>query len=225
MSEVIAIDEKTSAKPKSVLLDMAARFQMEPKAFESTVKQTVMPQKGQNVSNEEFAAFLMVAREYNLNPIVKEIYAFPSRAGGIQPIVSIDGWCRIINEHPQFNGMEFRDHKTDGVLTAIECRIYRKDREHPICATEYLEECKQNTEPWKKWPSRMLRHKALIQCARYAFGFSGIVDPDEAERMREVSPNNNQHIKEAALKEQPQTIEHEPNKLDDLLEPAEESDA
>ena len=29
----------------------------------------------------------------------------------------------------------------------------------------------------------MLRHKALIQCARYAFGLSGIVDPDEAERI------------------------------------------
>jgi hypothetical protein len=39
----------------------------------------------------------------------------------------------------------------------------------------------------------MLRHKALIQTARYAFGFAGIVDPDEAERideatMRDVTP-------------------------------------
>jgi hypothetical protein len=31
----------------------------------------------------------------------------------------------------------------------------------------------------------MLRHKALIQAARYAFGFSGIVDPDEWERSPE----------------------------------------
>jgi hypothetical protein len=30
----------------------------------------------------------------------------------------------------------------------------------------------------------MLRHKAAIQAIRYAFGFSGIVDPDEADRMR-----------------------------------------
>jgi hypothetical protein len=29
----------------------------------------------------------------------------------------------------------------------------------------------------------MLRHKALIQCARVAFGFAGIHDPDEAERI------------------------------------------
>lgn len=29
----------------------------------------------------------------------------------------------------------------------------------------------------------MLRHKALIQCARVAFGFSGIYDEDEARRI------------------------------------------
>jgi hypothetical protein len=31
----------------------------------------------------------------------------------------------------------------------------------------------------------MLRHKAMIQCARLAFGFVGIFDEDEAERIRE----------------------------------------
>jgi hypothetical protein len=29
----------------------------------------------------------------------------------------------------------------------------------------------------------MLRHKAMIQCARLAFGFVGIYDQDEAERI------------------------------------------
>ena len=32
----------------------------------------------------------------------------------------------------------------------------------------------------------MLRHKAAIQCTRYAIGFAGIIDPDEAERSPEV---------------------------------------
>ena len=44
----------------------------------------------------------------------------------------------------------------------------------------------QNPTPWGRWPARMLRHKATIQCARYAFGLSGIVDPDEAERIKSV---------------------------------------
>ncbi|STU11463.1 Uncharacterised protein [Klebsiella pneumoniae] len=33
----------------------------------------------------------------------------------------------------------------------------------------------------------MLRHKTLIQCARLAFGFAGIFDQDEAERVIEGS--------------------------------------
>jgi hypothetical protein len=32
----------------------------------------------------------------------------------------------------------------------------------------------------------MLRHKAAIQAARYAFSFSGIIDPEEAERSPDV---------------------------------------
>jgi hypothetical protein len=48
----------------------------------------------------------------------------------------------------------------------------------------------------------MLRHKALIQCARYAFGFGGIVDPDEAERMVDVTPRDNSDL-ERSLKAAP----------------------
>lgn len=168
---------------KSILVAMANRYNMEPRAFEATVKSTVMPAQ---VGNEQFAAFLLVANEYNLNPITREIYAFPTNGGGIQPIVSIDGWLKIINSHPAFDGMEFEDHIDNGKLVSVTCKIHRKDRAHPTEVTEYMEECKRNTEPWKKWPARMLRHKATIQAARYAFGFSGIADPDEAERMIEA---------------------------------------
>ncbi len=149
--------------------------------FKKTLMRTVI--KDDRAAPEQIAAFLMVAKEYKLNPITKEIYAFPDKSGGIQPIVSIDGWLKIINSHPQFNGMEFEDKLDDkGGILSITCRIFRKDREHPIVVTEYMAECARGTEPWKKWPARMLRHKAAIQAARYAFGFSGIIEPDEYER-------------------------------------------
>lgn len=164
---------------KSVLVDMATRYGMEPAAFEQTLRNTVFPKTG---SKEEFAAFLLVAREYDLNPLLAQIYAFPKRGGGIQPIVPIDGWTDIINSNPALDGIEFVDHKRKGEVIAITCRIWRKDRAKPHDVTEYMAECQRDTEPWKRWPRRMLRHKALIQCARYAFGLAGIVEPDEAER-------------------------------------------
>lgn len=171
--------------PKRSLVDsMAARYDMEPTAFVSAIKASVI--KG-DCSNEQFAAFLMVAKEYDLNPLTKEIYAFPDR-GGIQPIVSIDGWMKLINSHNQFDGMEFDDQQVDGKLVSVTCRMYRKDRSRPISVIEYMSECARPTEPWKKWPARMLRHKAAIQAARYAFGFSGIMEPDEYDRMKDVMP-------------------------------------
>lgn len=208
MTEIVEV------KTRSVLFDMANRFNMEPRNFEATLKATVVPA---NVSNEQFAAFLLVAKEYNLNPLTKEIYAFPAKTGGIQPIVSIDGWLRIINEHPKFNGMTFEDNIEAGKLISITCRLYRKDRDRPIEVTEYLAECQGPTEPWKKWPIRMLRHKALIQCARYAFGFSGIIDPDEADRMKDITPKENNSLKEAIINSVTIEAQTPKNKMDEVL--------
>lgn len=176
------------AEPRSIIADMARQYGMDRRAFESTMRNTIMPAKTE-VSNEQLAAFAIVAKRYALNPFTKEIFAFPAKGGGIQPIVSIDGWLKIINDHPQFNGMEFDDKFDDKAkLIAVTCRIFRKDRDRPVEVTEYMSECARGTEPWNKWPARMLRHKATIQAARYAFGFSGIVDPDEAERIESVAP-------------------------------------
>lgn len=149
------------------------------KQFYDTIMSTVMP--GGKASNEQFLAFLQVANQYGLNPLTKEIYAFPAK-GGIQPVVSIDGWVKLANANPNFDGMEYEDSIEDGAVVAITCKVYRKDRAHPVTATEYMAECKRGTEPWKQWPRRMLRHKATIQAIRYAFGFAGIIDPDEADR-------------------------------------------
>ena len=169
----------------SVIAAMAGQYGLSAPDFERTVRDTC---GCKGATPEQFAAFLMVAREYGLNPLVKEIFAFPSKAGGIQPIVSIDGWLRMANDHEQFDGIEHHDHlDPDGNLVSITARLYRKDRSHPTTCTEYLVECRQGTEPWKKWPARMLRHKATIQAIRYGLGFSGIADPDEGERMLPAS--------------------------------------
>ena len=134
-----------------------------------------------DASDAQFIALLIVANQYGLNPWTKEIYAFPDES------------CT--------------------------CRIYRKDRNHPICVTEWMDECRREpfktregreiTGPWQSHPKRMLRHKAMIQCARLAFGFAGIYDKDEAERIventaytaerqpeRDITPVNDETMQE-----------------------------
>jgi len=166
---------QTTSKP-SALRTMALRLNVEPEALFNTLKQTVC--KG--CSDSEMMAFSIVANEYGLNPFIKHIYAFPAKGGGIVPVVSVDGWITMANNHPQMDGIEFEDeHDEKGNLIAIACTIYRKDRTRSIKTKEYLDECKRPTDPWKM-PHRMLRHKALIQTCRIAFGFSGVYDEDEA---------------------------------------------
>jgi phage recombination protein Bet len=172
-------------KPANLNQRMADRFGVDPSEMMQTLKATAF--KG-NVTDSQMQALMIVADQFGLNPWTKEIYAFPDK-GGIVPVVGVDGWSRIINDNPQFDGMDFV--QDDESCT---CIIYRKDRNHPIRITEWMSECKRGTQPWSSHPKRMLRHKAMIQCARIAFGYTGIYDEDEAQRIveRDVTPAPNE---------------------------------
>lgn len=186
-----------------LMVTMAQKFGVPEAEMMITLKATAF--KGQ-VSDAQMTALLIVAGQYGLNPWLKEIYAFPDK-GGIIPIVGVDGWSRIINENPAFDGMEFRQSekmvKMQGAKGEapewMECVMYRKDRSHPIVVREYLSEVYREPYkkdgrdvigPWQTHTCRFLRHKTMIQCARVAFGYTGIFDEDEAERIieKDITP-------------------------------------
>lgn len=174
-------------KPKMNALEaMASRLQVQPEVLKDTLMKTAFA----NCKNDaDFMSGMIVANTYGLNPLLKEMYAFPSRNGGIIPIVSVDGWISLMQRHKDFNGIELTENEDPetGKLKSVTCKIYLKGKDHPVVITEYMEECDQaGKDTWKKWPRRMLRHKALIQGARVAFGFSGIYDEDEGERIKEA---------------------------------------
>lgn len=187
-------------KLESLSTSLAKRLDigMDGQGLIETLKDTAF--KGQ-VSDSQMAALLVVAGQYGLNPWTKEIYAYPDKQNGIVPVVGVDGWSRIINGHPQMDGIEFRysetttGHKGKTAHEWIECVITRKDRDRPIVVREYFDEVCRSVNfvtPWDSHPKRMHRHKTLIQCARIAFGFAGIYDEDEAERIveKDITPKN-----------------------------------
>lgn len=174
---------KETEKPKNAIETMAGRLQVSREVLQTTLKSTAF---AECKTNEQFIACVLVSNAYRLNPFLKEIYAFPSK-GGIIPIVSIDGWIRIAKDHPDYDGVELIENKGEkGKVESVTVKFYLKGISHPVVITEYMTECARDTEPWKKWPIRMLRHKAYIQGARVAFGFSGIYDEDEAARIVEA---------------------------------------
>ena len=130
---------------------------------------------------------LLTAERLGLDPLSNEIYAIqkPAVAGRkaqIIFVVGVDGWAKIINSHPAFDGMKFVESEPgdDELPLYFECTIFRKDRKVATTVREYMYEVHTNQGAWLTHPRRMLRHKAMIQCARVCFGLSGIYDPDEA---------------------------------------------
>lgn len=207
-------------KPRpSALAQLAGRLNIDQKNLVATLRNTVFTK----ANDHEFAALVVVANEYGLNPMLKEIYAFPAKGGGIVPVVSVDGWIKIMNQHPQFDGYEHEDIFDGDELVAIETTIYRKDRNRPIKVTEYLNECRRKTEPWDQMPHRMLRHKSLIQCCRIAFGFSGIFDQDDATAQiypDQMVPANIQHARLPSVEELEQDFDEDTGEIIEHDEPA-----
>jgi phage recombination protein Bet len=191
---------------------MASRFGVDSNKLLETLKATAFKVKDGTVTNEQMMALLVVAEQYGLNPFTRELFAFPDKQNGIVPVVSVDGWARIINSNEKLDGITFlysEETIDPGVLPGlrsrvpewIECSIKRKDRSESITIREYLEEVYRppfegtgrDGKPyvkegaWQTHTRRFLRHKTLIQCARLAFGFAGIYDEDEAQRIVDIT--------------------------------------
>lgn len=173
MSNALAIIAQNSGTSPEEIKDVISGMIVSAKA-----------QHGARATDAELAVVAGVCATYSLNPLVKEAYAFIS-GGKLQVMIGIDGWLKIMNRHPEFDGVEF-DYEWDGKkLLAVTTKIYTKTRKHPTCVTEWMDECKnEKSDAWKKYEKRMLRNKSLGQCIRVAFGISEILDDDEADRIR-----------------------------------------
>jgi len=136
-------------------------------------------------TDEEVFAGLWLAHRYSLDPFAREFYLFRGQGGQVSGITGIDGWIKVVNSQPNYDGCEFEWQFTqDGLPFACTCKIYDKSRSRPFEVTEFYDECVIPTSPnWRKMPKRLLRHRAFIQCARLAFGLSGLLVRDEAEEI------------------------------------------
>ena len=117
---------------------------------------------------------LRLITEYRLNPRADELDLVQFEAGHWQVFITINGWAKLINAHPAFCGIEFSEASEleEGVPLWMGCTIYRTDRIKPIVIREYFTEMKTEHAAWQQMPRRMLRHRAMQQCARLAFGIT-----------------------------------------------------
>lgn len=164
------------------------------------IRQQFFPPSG---TPAEFQTCLAVARELGLNPILKEIHFMPRRqrqgdqwVSRIEPLVGRDGFLSIAHRTGQLAGME----STAAVQSSprcvegqwqstpdlvAECRVWRKDAEHPFVVSvsfaEYVQKGQdgQPTRFWAEKPETMLKKVAESQALRKTFNIHGVYAPEE----------------------------------------------
>ncbi len=159
--------------------------------------------KDRNVTPYDVFSFLLTCKKLNLNPMLKQIYGFVSK-GKVVNIISIDGWNEIANRYHRFDGFDFEfapaedreltytkasysgGFKNTTSITVkrkvsdwVKCKIYRKDRNHPISVITYYDEASTNTEPWATMPMQMLQNRAFANAVKKAFNVNAYSEDDQ----------------------------------------------
>jgi len=130
----------------------------------NALRNTVAP----GLTDAEFLLFSEMCRATGLNPATKEIWAI--KAGGrLQLMTGINGFLKIANSHPQYDGMEVSFEWEGKSLHSATVKVYRKDRRFPSVATAYWSEYMKSTPIWRSMPTIMLAKCAKSLAIREAF--------------------------------------------------------
>lgn len=150
---------------------------------------------------------LRLADKYQLDPLANEVAIFQHDDATQAAYITIDGWSKLINQHPQYAGMSLRESSelTNEIPNWMECTIYRNDRILPVVIKEYFQEVRTNHPSWYQMPRRMLRHRVIQQCARLALGISAAEFHAEAQQplstTHEIPQENTKQSRSDYLKE------------------------
>ena len=148
-------------------------------------------------NNSELQMFLSLAATYNLDPFAREIW-FANMGGRNAVITGRDGYLKIANRNPNFDGMAsdvvrvgdkfVKDGNNIRHLYGVENRgtiigayaiVYRKDRNTPTYFFAPFREYNKNSPVWRQYPSAMIQKVAEACALKRAFSISGLVTEEE----------------------------------------------
>jgi phage recombination protein Bet len=155
----------------------------------------------------EINQLVYLAKQYNLDPLKKEIYCLKFAGKPAAFLVSRDGFLTIANREPNFDGMEsdviydgdvllrrgdgsieikygenhfkFQKNQIKGAF----CNVYRKDRSKATSMIAPLVDYNKPNNMWSGFTSAMIMKVAESMAIKRSFALSGInsteeVDPD-----------------------------------------------
>ena len=163
-----------------------------------------------NATDDDMKYCMGVAKAFNLNPILKQIYFVPRKSKvdnkwieKIEPLAGRDSFLTLAHRSKRFDGIEsYVDIKQVPILTndkwdikdelvAI-AKVWVKGSEKPFIVevnySEYVQKTNAGeiTKFWKDKPHTMLKKVAESQCLRKAFDITGLYDESEIRNDSEI---------------------------------------
>ena len=169
-----------------------------------------------NASDAEMQYCIGVAKAFNLNPILKQIYFVPRRSKvneqwieKIEPLAGRDSFLTLAHRSGKFDGIESKveiketpvlkdgkwSRENDLVATAI---VYKKGSDRPFIVSvnyrEYVQKTAKGdiTQFWRDKPETMLKKVAESQVLRKAFNITGLYDESELGDNETILTVNNE---------------------------------
>ena len=104
--------------------------------------------KTQPIEDGGLLRLLQMAKRFNLDPLNREIYPYFNQDGSVTPTLTIDGWLRLVNSNPDFDGCRITESEEEILIpgTSKPCvkwcqvELYRKSLKYPVIIREYFEE-------------------------------------------------------------------------------------
>lgn len=138
-----------------------------------TIRQTV----AKGATDAQLRMFLEVCKRTGLDPFLKEIW-YVAEKGII--MAGRDGYLRVANESPQFDGMETRVQRdAQNMPIKAVCSVWRKDRSHAITCEAYYSEYAKTSPVWRQYPSAMISKVAEVLALKRSFSINGVVTEEE----------------------------------------------
>lgn len=160
----------------------------------------------QGATDEELKMLLYLSKEYDLDPLKKEIYLI--KYGGKSTVItSRDGYLKIANTNENFDGLESDvvyqgdklSKRDDGSLhieyseahltfdksklTGAFCSVFRKDRAKATTVFVSIKDYYKKGAPiWEQYINAMILKVAEAMALKRAFAISGLVTQEEIEK-------------------------------------------
>jgi len=179
-------------------------------------KQIVMTQFfPPNATQADMVYCMNVAKTFNLNPILKQIFFVSRRTKNeetgqwitkIEPLAGRDSFLTLAHRTKMFDGIE--SHIEVKEIPSLEngewvmkkelvaiANVWRKDTQRPfsveVSYSEYVQKTSNGevTKFWKDKPHTMLKKVAESQALRKAFNITGLYDESELDNEAEKRKN------------------------------------